>query len=151
VVAGPAPTSDHHVLGDRHRIKQILLNLLSNAIKYNRVNGSVRLALEHVPGDRLRIEVADTGPGIAPRVCAQLFVPFERLGVEQTGLEGAGLGLPLSKGLAEAMGGTLQLASTGGQGSVFWLELPRVDDPARWWSASAGQGQTAVSERVKPR
>jgi CheY-like chemotaxis protein len=59
----------------------------------------------------------------------QLFVPFERLGNEQSGVEGAGLGLPLSKRLAEAMGGTLEVASTIGQGSSFWVELPPAESP----------------------
>jgi signal transduction histidine kinase len=132
----PASSGDEHALGDRRRLKQILLNLLTNAVKYNHADGDVRLACTRVAGDRLRIEVADSGPGIAPETCAQLFVPFERLGVQQTGLEGAGLGLPLSRSLAEAMGGTLELASTSGQGSVFWLELPRVEDPATWRDAA---------------
>jgi CheY-like chemotaxis protein len=60
---------------------------------------------------------------------AQLFVPFERLGSEQTGIEGAGLGLPLSRRLAEAMGGTLEVATTLGQGSTFWVELPVAEGP----------------------
>jgi CheY-like chemotaxis protein len=58
-------------------------------------------------------------------------VPFERLGSEQTGVEGAGLGLPLSKRLAEAMGGTLEVSSTAGQGSTFWVELPQAEGPVQ--------------------
>ena len=107
VLVDPPHTGDHHVLGDPQRLKQILLNLLSNAVKYNRNGGSVQLDCEQVAGERLRIKVTDTGLGIAPEAMDQLFVPFERLGSEQTGVEGAGLGLPLSRRLAEAMGGTL--------------------------------------------
>ncbi len=128
-LAGTTPAWSERILGDRQRLKQVLLNLLSNAVKYNRQGGSVQLACERVPGGRLRIEVADTGPGIAPEALERLFVPFERLGNEHTGIEGAGLGLPLSKRLAEVMGGTLQLGGTGEQGSSFWLELPLADDP----------------------
>ncbi len=127
---GGAPTTCHaHVHGDRQRLKQILLNLLSNAVKYNRVGGSVQLACQQVANQRLRISVTDTGPGIAPELLPLLFIPFERLGSEQTGIEGSGLGLPLSQRLAEAMGGTLQVTTTLGQGSTFWVELPLAQAP----------------------
>jgi protein-histidine pros-kinase len=120
-----------YVLGDRQRLKQILLNLLSNAVKYNRPGGSVQLACEQVGGERLRIKVTDTGPGIPVESVERLFVPFDRLGSEQTSVEGTGLGLPLSKRLAEAMDGSLELVSTVGQGSTFWIELPLSEDPVR--------------------
>jgi CheY-like chemotaxis protein len=83
------------------------------------------------PEGRLRVQVVDTGPGIAPEAMGQLFVPFERLGSEQSGVEGAGLGLPLSKRLAEAMGGTLEVSSVLGQGSRFWVELPQAEGPVQ--------------------
>jgi CheY-like chemotaxis protein len=79
----------------------------------------------------MRVAVRDTGPGIPPEAMSQLFVPFERLGSEQTGVEGAGLGLPLSKRLAEAMGGTLEVSSTAGQGSTFWVVLPQAEGPVQ--------------------
>jgi protein-histidine pros-kinase len=120
-----------YVLGDRQRLQQVLLNLLANAVKYNREGGSVRLACEPVPGERLRIKVTDTGPGIPPESVERLFVPFDRLGSEQTPVEGTGLGLPLAKRLAEAMDGTVGLVSTVGQGSTFWVELPLTEDPSR--------------------
>jgi PAS domain S-box-containing protein len=122
-------TGDHHVLGDRQRLKQILLNLLSNAVKYNRHGGSVQLGCEAVAGERLRIKVTDTGFGIPAESIERLFVPFDRLGSEQTSIEGTGLGLPLTKCLAEAMGGTLEVASVVGQGSSFWVELPLTQRP----------------------
>ena len=129
LLAGPKQTCAAHVLGDRQRLKQILLNLLSNAVKYNRQGGSVQLACQRLAGDRLRITVTDTGLGIAPESLDRLFVPFERLTSEQRAIEGTGLGLPLSKRLAEAMDGTLQLTSTPGQGSTFWVELPLTETP----------------------
>jgi PAS domain S-box-containing protein len=118
-----------YVVGDRQRLKQILLNLLSNAVKYNRENGSVQVSCEQVASERLQVRVTDTGPGIPPGSVERLFVPFDRLGSEKTQVQGTGLGLPLSKRLAEAMGGTLGLVSTIGQGSTFWIELPLTTDP----------------------
>jgi CheY-like chemotaxis protein len=123
------PCADH-VLGDRQRLKQILLNLLSNAVKYNRVGGSVELACDRVAGGRLRITVADTGPGIPPDALDRLFVPFERLERDQGAVEGTGLGLPLSQRLAGAMGGTLALTTTIDHGSTFWVELPLTESLA---------------------
>jgi signal transduction histidine kinase/CheY-like chemotaxis protein len=131
LLVGPTTACAEHVLGDRQRLKQILLNLLSNAVKYNRQTGSVRLACEQAAAERLRITVTDTGPGITPETLDRLFVPFERLGSEQTTIEGTGLGLPLSQRLAEAMGGTLQVTTTVGQGSSFWVELPLAKDPVQ--------------------
>jgi CheY-like chemotaxis protein len=130
-MVGPDVSCATHVLDDRQRLKQVLLNLLSNAVKYNREGGSVHLACEPVAGQRLRIKVTDTGLGIPPESVERLFVPFERVGSEHSAIEGTGLGLPLSKRLAEAMGGTLDLASTPQQGSTFWVELPLVEGPVQ--------------------
>jgi signal transduction histidine kinase/CheY-like chemotaxis protein len=120
---------DQHVLADRQRLKQILLNLLSNAVKYNREGGSVRLVCGPAPGERFRIKVADTGPGISEEALERLFVPFERLTAEFSGVEGTGLGLPLSQRLAHAMGGTLELTTAVDQGTTFWVELPVAKRP----------------------
>jgi PAS domain S-box-containing protein len=117
------------ILADRQRLAQILLNLLSNAVKYNRPDGRVAVGLEPSGPDRLRITVQDTGGGIPPAKLALLFEPFERLGAEQTAIEGTGLGLALSRGLAEAMGGTLGVISEVDRGSTFWVELPLTDAP----------------------
>lgn len=75
--------------------------------------------------------MTDTGPGIAAEKMERLFTPFERLGVEQTAIEGTGLGLALSKRLAEAMRGMLGVESTVGRGSTFWVELPLVEGPVK--------------------
>jgi CheY-like chemotaxis protein len=101
------------------------VNLLSNAIKYNYAGGTVTLECEDVEG-RMRLSVIDTGPGIAPQLYDRLFAPFDRLDAESRGIEGTGLGLALSKGLMEAIGGALGVESTPGAGSTFWLELPIV-------------------------
>ena len=131
LLVSPPVSCQVHVLGDRQRLKQILLNLLSNAVKYNRQGGRVELECGPADGDRMRVAVQDTGPGIPPEAMGQLFVPFERLGSEQTGVEGAGLGLPLSKRLAEAMGGTLEVSTVLGEGSTFWVELPVAEGPVQ--------------------
>jgi PAS domain S-box-containing protein len=127
LLVSPAHPCTEQVLADRRRFKQILLNLLSNAVKYNRPGGSVRLACNQPSGEQFRIEVADTGPGIPLESIERLFVPFERLEADlMGGVEGTGLGLPLSKRLAEAMSGALEVTSAVGQGSTFWVELPRT-------------------------
>ena len=131
LLVSPPVSCQVHVLGDRQRLKQILLNLLSNAVKYNRQGGRVERESGPADGDRMRVAVRDTGPGIPPDAMGQLFVPFERLGSEQTGVEGAGLGLPLSKRLAEAMGGTLEVSTVLGEGSTFWVELPVAEGPVQ--------------------
>ena len=116
-------------LADRQRLKQVLLNLLSNAVKYNRDGGSVTVQCEPVGDDRLRITVIDSGYGIAPEHLERLFRPFDRLGAEQGSVEGTGMGLALSKGLVEAMGGSIGVQSTVDVGSTFWLELASAEGP----------------------
>jgi PAS domain S-box-containing protein len=124
-----ATCSSGTVLADGQRLKQVLVNLTSNAIKYNRRGGEVSLECspaETLPAPAIRICVRDTGPGIAPDKLGSLFTPFARLGGEETGVPGTGLGLAVSKRLVEAMGGRLGLETAAGQGSTFWVELPRV-------------------------
>jgi CheY-like chemotaxis protein len=109
---------------DEQRLRQVLINLVSNAIKYNRPGGTVTLSAVAAPGDRVRVIIADTGIGIAPERQEEIFVPFNRLGAEYTGIEGTGIGLALSKSLVEAMGGTIGFSSAPGRGSTFWIEFP---------------------------
>ena len=112
------------VLADPTRLRQVLINLLSNAIKFNHESGQVRLSA-HWDGEFLVIEVADQGPGIAAAQLPRLFQAFERL--DQDGaVEGTGIGLALSRQLAELMGGEIGVRSELGRGSVFWLRLPGV-------------------------
>jgi len=112
------------VLADPTRLRQILLNLLSNAVKYNRDGGSIDIDCHPVDGERLRLSVSDTGPGIAPEKIAHLFTPFERLGAEFSAIDGTGIGLALARQLTELMGGIMGVDSSPGRGSTFWLELP---------------------------
>jgi len=115
-----------HVLADRTRLKQVLLNLLSNAVKYNRVQGTVGIACV-VDGDSVQIRISDSGPGLTPEQQGRLFVAFERLSADQSGVEGTGIGLALSKRLTELMGGQIGVESAPGQGSTFWVRMPITD------------------------
>jgi signal transduction histidine kinase/CheY-like chemotaxis protein len=117
-----------YVMTDRQRCRQILLNLLSNAVKYNRDGGDVDVSCALVGEELLRMAVRDTGPGIDPARIDRLFEPFDRLGAESSGVEGTGLGLALTKQLAERLGGSIGVHTAPGEGSTFWIDLP-VTEP----------------------
>jgi signal transduction histidine kinase/ActR/RegA family two-component response regulator len=119
------------VRADRLRLRQILVNLLSNALKYNRASGTVAITCQPADPGQASVTVADTGPGILPDDLERIFDPFERLGAEQTAIEGTGIGLPLARAFAEAMQGHLTAASVPGEGTTFTLTLPRAPDLAR--------------------
>ena len=116
------------VRADELRLKQVLLNLLSNAVKYNREGGSVTLTGNTTEDGRLRIAVRDTGKGLNEAELGKLFQPFSRLPAEASSSEGVGIGLVISKRLAELMGGGIEVDSVPGEGSVFSLALEAVDD-----------------------
>jgi CheY-like chemotaxis protein/anti-sigma regulatory factor (Ser/Thr protein kinase) len=117
------------VKADRTRLKQIIINLLSNAIKYNKDQGTVIVDCTVIAPKRIRISVADTGAGLPPEKMAQLFQPFNRLGQEAGGVAGTGIGLVVTKRLAELMEGVLGVESKVGEGSVFWCELIASNAP----------------------
>jgi PAS domain S-box-containing protein len=119
----PRFETPHFVKADRTRLKQIVINLLSNAIKYNREQGTVVVNCSTSTPGRTRISVKDTGAGLSAEKLAQLFQPFNRLGQEAGGVAGTGIGLVVTKRLAELMGGVLGVESTAGAGSAFWCEL----------------------------
>ena len=106
--AGEGAAADAHrdpwVRCDPVRLRQVMVNLLSNAVKYNRVGGSVTVS-HRIEGDRCLVSIVDTGQGIAAQKLDRLFEPFNRLGAEQSKVEGTGIGLVLSRRLVEAMGG----------------------------------------------
>jgi PAS domain S-box-containing protein len=122
---------DLFVLADRQRLKQVLLNLLTNAVKYTAVAGHVTVSVQHSGPTTTRIVVTDTGPGIATEKLARLFTPFDRLGAEQSCVEGTGLGLALCQRLMHAMAGDIGVKSRVGEGSAFWIEVPAVDSPLK--------------------
>ncbi len=111
------------VRADGKRLKQILANLLSNAIKYNQRGGWVRLRAA-AQGGQVVLSVADNGIGLDPSQLDRLFQPFERLGAQRGPVPGTGLGLALSRQLAQAMGGDIDVQCRLGHGSVFRLLLP---------------------------
>jgi signal transduction histidine kinase len=115
------------VAADRQRLTQVLLNLLSNAVKYNRYSGRVHVAAA-TDGEAVRISVTDTGSGIRPDDIERVFRPFERLGAEDTDVEGSGIGLALSRRLVEAMGGTIGVDTEIDRGSTFWVQLAAASD-----------------------
>lgn len=116
------------VYADSTRLKQVLLNLLSNAVKYNRENGTISITYQEMPENRLRLAVSDSGEGIPEHQLSALFESFNRLGADDSGVEGTGIGLVITKRLVELMGGTIGVESRPGEGSTFWIEL--IANPA---------------------
>jgi PAS domain S-box-containing protein len=140
------------VTADVQRLKQVLLNLLSNAVKYNAAGGSVEVVGSRREGS-YRVEVTDHGPGIPEEKLERLFVPFDRLGADRSGIEGTGLGLALSRELVKAMGGELGVRSEVGSGTTFFFDLPLAEPAAGQaelapTSEPLGAGATRAGARV---
>ncbi|WP_339932077.1 ATP-binding protein [uncultured Brevundimonas sp.] len=110
-------------LADSQRLAQVVANLASNAVKYGATAGTVIFRASRVH-DLVRIEIIDNGPGLSVEKQAQLFEPFNRLGLERSTVEGHGIGLALAKRLTELQGGTIGVTSQPGEGATFWIELP---------------------------
>jgi PAS domain S-box-containing protein len=137
------PAAPQRLFADPMRLRQVLINLLGNAVKFT-PSGSVEVRLLPTEGgESVRLEVADSGPGIRARHCDKLFQKFERLNAKaMNGIEGAGLGLAISARLVQAMGGRIGYADNPGGGSIFWLELPR---------GPTGLAEPSVAWEVFPR
>ena len=133
-----AVESGVYVAADPQRLEQVVLNLVSNAVKYNREGGAIDIASSAAGASSVRLTVADTGAGLTAEEIVRLFSPFERLTAANGSVDGTGLGLAVSRVLAEAMGGSMGVESIAGTGSTFWVELPRSEPPMM----PAGHGTT---------
>ncbi len=120
-----ADSCNYQVRADRHRLGQVLVNLLSNAVKYNKTNGKIQIVMEPVYEKHiLRVHIKDSGLGLSQEQQQLLFRPFERLGQENSTIEGSGIGLVIAKQMIECMHGSIGVSSEQGQGSDFWITIP---------------------------
>lgn len=139
-----------YVHADYQRLRQVLLNLISNAVKYNRRGGRIKVAFDASDEARLCFLVSDTGPGIDAEQLSRMFRPFERLGAEEGREQGTGLGLFVSKGLVEAMGGDLRVTTEPGVGSTFVVDLPRAEPPVEPDTPPAPATRAAADVELPP-
>jgi signal transduction histidine kinase/CheY-like chemotaxis protein len=112
--------------GDPYRIRKILNNLISNALKFTPENGKICVSVSIDSGNTFRVSVKDNGPGIGENDKTRIFEEFTRLEDTKLNVEGAGLGLTISKRLVQILGGNIELKSQLGQGSDFILTLPLI-------------------------
>lgn len=120
---------NYNVIADTTRLRQVLVNLLSNAAKYNTRGASIEISCRE-QNDMLKLMVTDKGKGIAPDLVDKLFMPFERLGAEKSGIDGTGIGLSLSRQLMELMQGNIGVESQPDKGATFWIEIPLTKSSA---------------------
>ncbi len=139
----PVPAEAAMVKVDRTRFAQIVMNYGTNAIKYNRADGSVSISTSIADGAFVRVAISDTGYGIPVDKQDKLFQPFQRAGQETGPIEGTGIGLVITKRLAELMGGRVGFRSTPGAGSDFWVDLP-LDESASVMGPSTTAGRADV-------
>ena len=127
------------VYADPMRLKQVVINLLSNAIKYNRPGGQVVIENPDCTGGICRLVVSDTGIGLTADQQEQVFDRFSRVADKKADIEGAGIGLAVTRKLVHGMGGEIGVQSRQGVGSSFWVDLPSVldDKPVRQVAASS--------------
>jgi PAS domain S-box-containing protein len=124
LIVEPVPEGCPQIVADRTRFKQVLMNFGSNAIKYGKRGGRAVVRTEVHGSGMVRVTVSDDGIGIPEDKHDKIFQPFQRAGQEAGSIEGTGIGLTISKRLAELMAGGVGFASSVGAGSEFWIEVP---------------------------
>ncbi len=135
-----------YVLGDRDRLKQLLLNLVDNAIKYTPEGGEVRMGLSKSE-DRVHIYVSDTGIGISEEDLPHIFDRFFRVDKARSrAMGGTGLGLSIARSVVEAHGGDIHVTSKFGEGTTFYVSLP-LYVPPRSTTSTGSNGQTTIPSR----
>ncbi len=146
LVVQPGRSALCRVMADATRLRQVLLNLLANAVKYTPVGGCVTSGWQlSDDGQHVRLVVQDTGPGLSSEQQLRLFQPFERLDAKHGGVEGAGIGLALSKWLVSLMQGDMGVQSLPGQGCSFWVQLAHADAVPSDWGGLQDGAQPATA------
>ena len=115
--------ADIIVHADATRLQQVIVNILSNAIKFNVENGKVEITVQPDDGRTCKVTITDTGRGLPEDKINTLFSPFNRLGLEDSDIQGNGIGLALSSQLIELMEGDIGAYNNDGDGASFWFSL----------------------------
>jgi PAS domain S-box-containing protein len=164
-----SPINELFIIADRQKLKQVLLNLINNAVKFNHNGGSVIVECSRSqvsglksntfknkpetrnpePESKIRINITDSGEGIAAKEIEKLFKPFQRIGTRISEIEGTGLGLTVAKKFVEAMDGTIGLESTMGVGSTFWIELRQVESQIKKLEKRSSLEKPKTCEKLK--
>lgn len=120
-------TASARVFVDQIRVAQILINFVSNAVKYGDRTSNIKLSLDELDDNFFRLSVSNKGPGISPDQYNNIFKPFDRAGADKKKIEGVGVGLSIAKQLIEDMNGKIDFSSEIGNGSTFWIDIPKSE------------------------
>jgi signal transduction histidine kinase len=121
------PTGSDVVLGDEESLEQVFLNIINNAILYNKPSGSVTISIKENT-DFIQVDIEDTGVGIAPEHLPYIFDQFYQIDrSKREGDKGSGLGLTIAQKIVKAHGGSIQVSSELGEGTVFSVLLPKAE------------------------
>ncbi len=151
IISSMLERPDVFAMADSKRLKQIMVNLLDNAIKYNKQGGQVSIILNVENNENVRISIIDTGYGIAKDSIDKLFQPFSRLGADELGIGGTGIGLSLCKQLIELMHGRIGADCRLGKGCCFWIELAYVEYTADFEAKVAERQNIEITNTGKRR